>query len=327
MIVAAGQCAYKRTGNIADPLLTALPDQKHYYLDEILYREVSPTEENPYAEDPNWDNHYFWPREWVFNEDHVVETKGLPVWRNLAEGSFYVQILPDRVQIPTTSFVRPYPEILESMGGAHPQVHIFKNGVETKVDVATFNPAREKANGLRRVTVPASLYGDGVGGIKGSTWDEHTVWYMSLVGLEPEALGQEFHLHFLSTSNTAHQQEMLTAIVDEIVRANEEGIIARFPAGTLENQPEAEDVLIDLLLLFLEGDNPFHSEISSTPLLSKATYFCRFGMASLPSKSRDPEQIKGYITLEGCPPRNFRDTAHIAHGVFDKAASPGGTFN
>lgn len=42
------------------------------------------------------------------------------------------------------------------------------------------------------------------------------VWYLTLVGLEPEALGQEFNLHFLSTSNTANTHEQLSAIVEEI---------------------------------------------------------------------------------------------------------------
>ncbi|KAK4700902.1 hypothetical protein P7C70_g5343, partial [Phenoliferia sp. Uapishka_3] len=318
--------ARELSAQLVAPMISA--GGQHYYLDELMARRVPRSEVDSVELGPGWDPGYFMPRRWVF-ENGEVEAQGYPVVRHIASNEFYCQVDGRRpLQISSVDFVNPFPKILEARNGVNPLIHVFDDeGVEMGAEEYGVNEARVRAQGLRVVAVPASLYGDGCGGIKGSSWDEHTVWYMSLVGLEPEALGQEFHLHFLATSNAAHEVEMLTAIVDDLLRANAEGIVARFPAGTLEDQPEDEDVLIDLFLHFMEGDNPFHNMASSTPLLSKATFFCRMGKVTLPIRCRDPELIKAYMTLEGCPPRDFAETAKIARGVFDKAAEQGGTFS
>ncbi|KAK4693262.1 hypothetical protein P7C70_g8961, partial [Phenoliferia sp. Uapishka_3] len=287
---------------------------EHYYIDEIVGRRV-PFAEPVLALDPErkWDRGYCFPMRFIFEGDQV-KCNVFPVYRDLETNEFFYPN-SDVIEIATTDFATPFTTIVADLGGVHPTLApITDDGYASPGHEVPFNPARELAQGLRIVPVPFSL-------------DRHTVWYLSLVGLEPEALGQEFNLHFLSTSNTAHQEEMLTAIIDEVVRANSERVIAHLPAGSLEDQPEAEDVVIPLLLHFMEGDNPFHSEVTSTPLLGTATWFCRVGKAHLPINCRDAELIKGYMTLEGCPPRKFSETAHIAQGVFDKAASPGGTFN
>ncbi|KAK4699413.1 hypothetical protein P7C70_g6848, partial [Phenoliferia sp. Uapishka_3] len=266
------------SAQIVAPMIVA--GEKHYYLDEVLRRHVPETEVNPAGSDPNWDNAYFFPRRWIYR-DGRIDADGYPVLHHLPTNTFHIQSSDDYLRVRTMDFDMPYSEILESGGGEPPTLYVFdEKGAEIHSETAQLNPERERANGMEIVVVPVSLYGDGCGGIKGST-----------------------------------------------CRANKEGIVAHFPAGTLENQAEAKDVLVNLLLLYLEGDNPFHNTVSSTPLLSAATFFCRFGFATLPKKCRDPDLIKGFMTLEGCTPRDFQHTAEVAYRVFEKAAAPGGTFN
>lgn len=78
------------------------------------------------------------------------------------------------------------------------------------------NPWRKKANGLEIKHVPLNLYSDDTSGNVSKKWNKHMSFLATLAGLPPDLTNQEYHMHFLATSNSASALELADALVDEL---------------------------------------------------------------------------------------------------------------
>ncbi|KAF7362836.1 hypothetical protein MVEN_00633400 [Mycena venus] len=114
------------------------------------------------------------------------------------------------------------------------------------------NRWRAKAEGARVVIFPMWVYCDDTSGNVSKKWNEHNSFLMTPAGLPQEESQKEYNIHFLCTSNLARPLEMLDRIVDQLEKAQEEGIWV----WDIElNEP----VLVIPEVLALLGDNPMQS--------------------------------------------------------------------
>jgi hypothetical protein len=78
------------------------------------------------------------------------------------------------------------------------------------------NSWREKAKGKIIRHVPITLYADDTSGNVSKQWNKHILFYFTLSGLPPNFTNQEYHCHFLGTSNVAGVLELAEPIINEI---------------------------------------------------------------------------------------------------------------
>ncbi|KAH9809978.1 hypothetical protein DFH28DRAFT_1185950 [Melampsora americana] len=127
------------------------------------------------------------------------------------------------------------------------------------------NPWRTRANGLVIKHVPIILYSDDTSGNVSKKWNKHMSIFLTLAGLPPKMTNQEYHIHFLATSNCASALELLDEVVDDV---NSEGFITYdYEAGT--------EVLVMVVALCHLGDGPMHAEISNTTNPANTLTPCR----------------------------------------------------
>ncbi|KAF7335506.1 hypothetical protein MVEN_02204400 [Mycena venus] len=114
------------------------------------------------------------------------------------------------------------------------------------------NHWRAKAEGARVVIFPMWVYCDDTSGNVSKKWNKHNSFLMTPAGLPREESQKEYNIHFLCTSNLARPLEMLDGIVDQLEKAQGEGIWV----WDIElNEP----VLVIPEVLALLGDNPMQS--------------------------------------------------------------------
>ncbi|EFP93090.2 uncharacterized protein PGTG_19370 [Puccinia graminis f. sp. tritici CRL 75-36-700-3] len=124
-----------------------------------------------------------------------------------------------------------------------------------KVEVALPNPWRQKANGKIICHVLITLYSDNTSGNSSKQWNKHISFYFTLAGLHPHLTNQEYHCHFLGTSNVAGVLELAEPIVEEMNDLATDGHFAY-------DSHLKQDVLIMSVIM---ADSPMHAEITSTP--------------------------------------------------------------
>jgi hypothetical protein len=78
------------------------------------------------------------------------------------------------------------------------------------------NPWRERSHGRIIRHVPLTLYADDSSGNQSKQWNKHISYYCTLSGLHPKLTNQEYHCHFLGTSNVAGVFELAEPIVKEM---------------------------------------------------------------------------------------------------------------
>ncbi|KNF04320.1 hypothetical protein PSTG_02662 [Puccinia striiformis f. sp. tritici PST-78] len=138
------------------------------------------------------------------------------------------------------------------------------------------NPWRTKANKRIIRHAPLNLYCDDTSGNVSKQWNKHVSYYFTLAGLPPAISNQEFHCHFLCTSNTAGPLEMGQLIVPELNQMSTEG----FDAYDVRLE---EEVLVMTPVLAFLADSPMHAEITNTPVPSSSLNPCRSCKLSAPS--------------------------------------------
>ncbi|KAH9813286.1 hypothetical protein DFH28DRAFT_896989, partial [Melampsora americana] len=127
---------------------------------------------------------------------------------------------------------------------------------------------RTRANGLAIKHVPIVLYSDDTSGNVSKKWNKHMSIFFTLAGLPPKMTNQEYHIHFLATSNCASALELLDEVVDDVNHLSSEGFI------TYDHQAQTE-VLVMVVALCHLGDGPMHAEISNTTNPANTLTPCR----------------------------------------------------
>jgi hypothetical protein len=84
------------------------------------------------------------------------------------------------------------------------------------LEITLPNPWRKKAQGKIIRHVPITLYSDDTSGNSSKQWNKHISFYFTLAGLHPHLTNQEYHCHFLGTSNVAGVLELAEPIVAEM---------------------------------------------------------------------------------------------------------------
>jgi hypothetical protein len=65
--------------------------------------------------------------------------------------------------------------------------------------------------------MPITLYCDDTSGNQSKRWNKHISFFFTLSGLAPYLTNQQFHCHYLTTSNVAGAMELATPIVGELI--------------------------------------------------------------------------------------------------------------
>ncbi|KAJ4467657.1 hypothetical protein C8J55DRAFT_394516, partial [Lentinula edodes] len=137
----------------------------------------------------------------------------------------------------------------------------------TKTVPSLGNRWRMKSHGKRVVAFPIWLYCDDTSGNVSKKWNKHNSFLFTPAGLPRHLASQETNIHFLCTSNTAPPLEMLDGIVEQLNKAQSDGIWAW------------DSHLNDLVLVIpsihaLLGDNPMQSEFACH-IGFRGLLFCR----------------------------------------------------
>ncbi|KAI9069821.1 hypothetical protein FKP32DRAFT_1558980 [Trametes sanguinea] len=216
-------------------------------------------------------------------------------------------------------------------------------------DPAKGNPWRERAKGNRVLSFPLWMYCDDTSGNLSKKWNEHNSVLMTPAGLPRSHSQKEFNIHFLTTSNIAPPLEMMDGVVEQLEKAQHDGIWAW---DCVLNEP----VLVIPFVLALLGDNPMQSEFACHIGL-QAKFFCRAcwckgrdvpderarAVDGADSRNGSPEPSKGKTkgrakkALEGMAamvtrvtaflqpgrPRSKQETSQQLRSYFDMASTPG----
>ncbi|KAJ3897384.1 hypothetical protein F5879DRAFT_996133 [Lentinula edodes] len=134
-------------------------------------------------------------------------------------------------------------------------------------DPTVGNKWRQKADGAQCLAFPIWLYCDDTSGNMSKRWNEHNSFLFTAAGLERSESSNEYHVHFLATSNTAPPLEMLDGIADQLQDCQENGIWAWDPKTNSR-------ILLMVCVLALLGDNPMQSEFACHIGL-RGKFFCR----------------------------------------------------
>ncbi|KAJ3739985.1 hypothetical protein DFH05DRAFT_1406273 [Lentinula detonsa] len=124
-----------------------------------------------------------------------------------------------------------------------------------RTDPLVGNEWRTKSQGKRVVAFPIWLYCDDTSGNLSKKWNKHNSFLFTAAGLSCHVSSQESNIHFLCTSNTAPPLEMLDGIVEQLEKAQTEGIWAW-------DSKYNDLVLVIPSVLALLGDNPMQSELA-----------------------------------------------------------------
>ena len=93
--------------------------------------------------------------------------------------------------------------------------HLESNGAKEDV-IPVPNPWRLKANGRIIRHVPITLYSDDTSGNTSKQFNKHISFFFTLCGLPPNVSNQEYHCHFLASSNISGVLELSKQVVEEL---------------------------------------------------------------------------------------------------------------
>ncbi|KAJ7634450.1 hypothetical protein FB45DRAFT_1025398 [Roridomyces roridus] len=200
-----------------------------------------------------------------------------PVVKETGSG-WRVVIKSQPLVVPASQFLKSFPSWQRDVGVYNHipgPTHIFEvfNEAEgtlspwTHTDPSVGNKWRVKAKGSRVVIFPLWTYCDDTSGNLSKKWNAHNSFLFTPAGLPQKQAQKEYNIHFLCTSNIAPPLEMLDGVVDQLERAQENGIWAW---DVVLN----ELVLVIPQVLALLGDNPMQSEFACHIGL-RGKLFCR----------------------------------------------------
>ncbi|KAH9817525.1 hypothetical protein DFH28DRAFT_876272, partial [Melampsora americana] len=84
------------------------------------------------------------------------------------------------------------------------------------VELPLVNEWQTKAKGTIIRHTPLTLYSDNTSGNVLKKFNKHMSIYFTLAGSPPNLTNQEFHTHFLATTNCATALELFDQVVDDI---------------------------------------------------------------------------------------------------------------
>ncbi|KAK7464119.1 hypothetical protein VKT23_006283 [Stygiomarasmius scandens] len=144
------------------------------------------------------------------------------------------------------------------------------------------NRWRARAEGKRVVAFPLWLYCDDTSGNLSKKWNKHNSFLFTAEGLPRKYVHRETNIHFVCTSNSAPPLEMLDGIVDQLDKAQDEGVWAW-------DCKLKEMVLVIPSVLGLLGDNPMQSELACH-IGFRGKFFCRVCKVSGNVEGEDGEE-------------------------------------
>ncbi|POW11185.1 hypothetical protein PSTT_05423 [Puccinia striiformis] len=220
----------------------------------------------------------------------------LPEFRQKEDGSLYI-IIPadikftgDLLTVDIEEFEDLYNEIEAEDGVKLSKLCgdvMFEDHLEGHNTLIPLpNPWRVRANGRIIRHVPITLYADDTSGNVSKQWNKHISYYFTLSGLHPHLSNQEYHCHFVGTSNVASVLELGEPIIDDLCDL---GTIGHPAYDSLIN----ENVLIMSVVLAFLADSPMHAEVTSTPLPGNANNPCR--VCHLHVAHKDDKCDIGYV--------------------------------
>ncbi|OAV92864.1 hypothetical protein PTTG_02044 [Puccinia triticina 1-1 BBBD Race 1] len=168
-------------------------------------------------------------------------------------------------QIPAHLFARTYNSIIMIDSGRHlseacgGKIYETFAGSQADTVIKFPNPWRKIANGRVMRDFPISLYLDDTSGNVSKQFNKHISFYFTLAGLLPQISNQEYHCHFLATSNLASACEMLENIVEELNFMGPEGFMA-YDHGL------SSPVLVRSLVFCFLANSSMHAKIMNTPI-------------------------------------------------------------
>jgi len=148
------------------------------------------------------------------------------------------------------------------------------------------NELRTKANGRALYTVLVDIWGDDVSGNSSKSYNKHDNMYMANRCIRRRLLQQEFHVHFLSTSQHATIPEQWSAVREQIAYAfpRKRSVFALITCReSYENPIPAYDALdpndLRIVLFRIEplsgpADNPMQS-LQCAHIGMRGNFFCR----------------------------------------------------
>ena len=129
------------------------------------------------------------------------------------------------------------------------------------------NKWKEKSEGRHVEVVPLILFSDDVSGNVSKKWNKFDVWAMLLAGL-PRAINIHLeNIHFVCGSNNTTCLKMAESLVDDLLKLEEEGLIA-YDAFI------GEEVLVVAPVICAIADNARASDFTSHYGTSSIKY-CR----------------------------------------------------
>ncbi|KAI9610598.1 hypothetical protein H4Q26_006744 [Puccinia striiformis f. sp. tritici PST-130] len=227
---------------------------------------------------------------------------------------------PELLSIDIKHFAKTYTEITYEGGKLLHELCqdvMYEKKDETYSVIRLPNNWREKAQGRIIRHVPITLYADDTSGNKSKQWNKHISFYFTLSGLHPHLTNQEYHMHFLSTSNVATSLELAAPIVDDL---NDLATNGYFAYDSSINQ---EVLIMSVVMAFL-ADSPMHAEITCTPMPGPSNSPCR--ACKLSVDKRADKSLLGYVKdfmriSEGNeipPPRDWSHTITTLHEAWEK---------
>ncbi|KAI8450839.1 hypothetical protein BY996DRAFT_8688860 [Phakopsora pachyrhizi] len=163
-------------------------------------------------------------------------------------------------EIMAEEFLKPYHEITFNNGRTLKSIcrnELYEITPERTEIIKLPNPWRLKAQGRMIRHVPLSIYSDDTSGNLSKQWNKHISIFMSLAGLPPHILNQEYNTLFVATSNIATALELAAPVVEEL------NILSTSGFFTFDYSLQEDVLVLPVILMFL-GDSPMHAEITST---------------------------------------------------------------
>ncbi|KAI8459667.1 hypothetical protein BY996DRAFT_6429889 [Phakopsora pachyrhizi] len=148
------------------------------------------------------------------------------------------------------------------------------------------NPWRLKAQGRMIRHVPLRIYSDDTSGNLSKKWNKYISIFMSLAGLPPHILNQEYNTLFVATSNIATALELAAPVVEEL------NILSTSGFFTFDYSLQEDVLVLPVILMFL-GDSPMHAEITSTLHLNVSLQPCR--ICKLKAKNKKDKATGTYV--------------------------------
>ncbi|KAH9807163.1 hypothetical protein DFH28DRAFT_1152885 [Melampsora americana] len=178
---------------------------------------------------------------------------------------------PDLLTIEVSSFWRLFGAVELDNGNCLGDLcgeHMYQQTPRGVQLLPIVNPWRIKAEGKIIRHIPLTLYSDDTSGNVSKKFNKHMSIYFTLSGLAPVWSNQEYHTHFLATTNCATALELFDHVVDDINDLGRKGF-------TAYDHTLGTEVCAMVMVLCHVGDSPMHAEICNTTNPANTLTPCR----------------------------------------------------